>query len=164
MALWVGAGTKGDSGWGRGCGVRMVWGEGNRGAKKMSDVRRGLWVGLWGGKRAEMGWSRKKGGESGLFVAFFRGDAELLSLWTRWGGGGERNGRVRRAAGVLGGGLGVGFCGSLPACLGLGVGLRPGLLKVLSGGCTGLGFGFVFGFGFGFGLGCTADGSGSRGR
>ena len=64
----------------------MVNGEGNRGAKKMPDVRRGWWVQLWGGNRPEMGWPLKRGGEPGLFVALFRGYVELLSLWTRGGG------------------------------------------------------------------------------
>ena len=76
---------KGTQDGGGGFGIRMVRGEGNRGAKKMSDVRRGWWVGLWGGERAEMGWPRKRGGEPGLFVALLRGDVELLSLWSRGG-------------------------------------------------------------------------------
>ena len=49
-----------------------------------------------------MGRSRKEGGETGLSVALFGEDAELLGLWTR-GGGGQRNGGLRRAAGVLAG-------------------------------------------------------------
>ena len=109
-----------------------------------------------------MGSPRKKDGESGLFVALLRGDAELLSLWMRGGGAKEMVDCVARRACWRGGGSGVGFHGRLPACLRQGGGFGPGLSKALEGGGTGLGFGF--GFCFGFGFGCIADGSGSGGR
>ena len=126
----------------------------------MLDVRHGWWVGLCGGERAEMGWSRKRGGEPGLFVALLRGGVGLWSLWM--GGRGERNGRLRCAVGALrGGGSGVGFGGHLLACLGQGAVLEPGLLRALEGGNAG--WGRAFGLGFGFSLGCTADGNGSGG-
>ena len=83
-------------------GIRMARGKGDRGAKEMSDVRRGWCVGLWGWERAEMHWPRKRGGEPGLFVALFRGGVELWSLWSSRGG--EGNGRLRCAAGVRMGG------------------------------------------------------------
>ena len=60
----------------------MVRGEGNGGAKEMSDVRRGCRVGLLGGEGAGMGWPPKKCEEPGLFVALLTGGAELWSLWT----------------------------------------------------------------------------------
>ena len=52
MILLVGAANKGRrelrTG-GGGFGIRVARGEGNRGAEKVSDVRRGWRVGLWGG-------------------------------------------------------------------------------------------------------------------
>ena len=64
VALRVRAGTKGRRGLRMGVGGRDQVGQGGgeQQAKKMSDVRRGWWVGFWGGKRAEMGWIGKEAG------------------------------------------------------------------------------------------------------
>ena len=72
---------------GGGFGLRKVRGEGNRGAKQMSNVRRGRWVRLWGGEMAEISGPRKGGGEPGLSVAL---DRRGIGLWSPWTGEGAK--------------------------------------------------------------------------
>ena len=71
---------------GGGFGIRVVRAAGNKGGEKVLVVRRGWRVGLWGEERAEIGWPRKRGGVSGVFVAPLRGGVGLWSLCT----GGQR--------------------------------------------------------------------------
>ena len=71
-----------------GTGVRGQDGQGGGEQVEEKNVGCQAWVMGWvvGGEGGGSGWlsqSRKKAGEARLFVAFLRGDAELLSLWTR---------------------------------------------------------------------------------
>ena len=119
---------------GGGLGIKMVRGEENRGAKKMSVSGAGGGLGCWGGERADIGWSRKRGGDSGLFVALSRGGVGLWSLWT--GGRGEQNGRLRCAVGALRGGGGCGLLWAFSGMFRAGCGFGAGLFESLGrGGC-----------------------------
>ena len=144
---------------GGGSGSGWSGGRGTGGAKKMLDVRRGWCVGLWGGERADTGWSRKRGGEPGLFVALLREGVGLWSLWTR--GRGERNGRLCCAVGALRGRVGCCLPWAFTGMFGAGCGFGAGLVQSFGrGGCR---WSRAFGLGFRFGLSCTADNNGSGG-
>ena len=81
-----------------------------------------------------MGWSRKRGGEPGLFVALLRRGVGLWSLWTR--GRGERNGRLCCAVGGLRGGVGCCLPWAFTGMFGAGCGFGAGLVENFGrGGC-----------------------------
>ena len=110
-------------------------GGGEQGGRKkcwMSGEGGGL--GCGGGERAETGWSQKRGGEPGLFVALLRGGVGLWSLWTR--GRGERNGRLCCAVGALRGGVGCCLPWAFTGMVGAGCGFGAGLVESFGrGGC-----------------------------
>ena len=129
VTLLVGAGIKGrrNSGRGGGLGIRMVRGEGNKGAKKMLDVRRGWWVGLWGGRGGGNGLVSEKRRGAGPVCSAFEGGRWVVESVdkgkgrTKWwavlrGGRAERGGRVLPSVGVYRHGWGGVRVGSR-ACL-----------------------------------------------
>ena len=130
VTLLVGAGMQGrrDSGrGGGGLGIRMVRGEGNRGGKKMLDVRRGWWVGLWGGREGGNGLVSEKRRGAGPVCSAFEGVAGYWSLWTR--GMGRRNGRLCCAVGALRGGVGCCLPWAFTGMFGAGCGFGAGLVE-----------------------------------